>query len=99
MECVIAGWAQDNNGGRLSAFGVFSVTEVTNGANHRANPLIFTITLPNPEEAVASNFAVPSTGTAGEANQFFAAHVAGFFDGEASHWIGGSTPHLPEPGT
>lgn len=94
-----AHWSQDNTVERLSAFGGFSVTEGTHGANHRANPLVFTITLPNPEEAIASNFAVPSTGTAGEGNQFFAAHVAGFIDGEASHWISGSAPHLPEPGT
>lgn len=91
-------WSQDDNGGVISGFGDFTVSEDTTGA-HRQDPLVFTITLPTPAEAIASNFAVLSQGNAGEGNQFFAAHVAGFSNG-GSHFIGGSTPWtiVPEPG-
>ncbi|NLX04027.1 MAG: hypothetical protein GXY33_02665 [Phycisphaerae bacterium] len=100
------GWSQDDNGGNMDGFGRFMVTEDGTG-NSRQNPLIFTITLPDPAQAVAMNFAADSTGTAGEGNVFFAAHVAGFNSEEnlvdpnapsaGSHFIGGSTP-VPAPG-
>lgn len=94
-------WSQDDGGGQLSAFGKFSVSEQTSGANNRKNPLVFTITLPTPSEAIAQNFAVVSSGNAGEGNQFFAAHVAGFSNGPGSHYVAGSTVGntVPEPAT
>ena len=77
---------------RLSGFGSFMVTEDGNG-NSRQDPLIFTFTLPTASEAIASNFAVLSSGNAGQGNVFFAAHVADFEkvgSEEDSHFIGGS---------
>jgi len=87
-----------DNSGNMDGFGDFLVTADGTGGS-RQDPLIFDMTLTIPSEAVASNFAVLSTGTAGEGNVFFSAHVAGFDDGDdnESHFIGGSTV-IPAPG-
>jgi hypothetical protein len=89
------GWSQGS--GNEDGFGSFQVTADATGGT-RQDPLIFDITLSTMGDAIASNFAVLSTGTAGEGNVFFAAHVAGF-DGDCadSHYIGGSTV-IPAPG-
>ncbi len=92
-------WSQDTSL-NLSGFGRFDLAELTSGANNRTPVLEFTITLPNPAEAVAGNFAVASCGNAGEGNTYFVAHVAGFGNGPGSHYIGGSEevhPNVPEP--
>ena len=85
---------------QIDGFGRFMVTDDTTG-QYRKDPLIFSIGLPTVvADAVASNFAVLSTGTAGEGNVFFVAHVAGFtVEGSTytSHMIGGSTV-IPAPG-
>ena len=98
------GWTADTDGGTMDGFSFFLVTADGRGGS-RQDPLIFDITLPTFAEAVASNFAVLSTGTAGEGNVFFSAHVAGFSSGVLdehdneieSHFIGGSTV-IPAPG-
>jgi hypothetical protein len=94
------GWSQSVNQ-YLDSFGIFKVEESGTG-NTRKDPLVFTITLPTVSEAVASNFAVLSTGPAGDGHVFFAAHIAGFtqtgYPGVTSHWVGGLTP-IPEPMT
>jgi len=91
------GWSQGT--GKMDGFGTFLVRESGSGGT-RQDPLVFTITLPTHSEAEAGNFAVASTGTAGEGHVFFAPHVAGFnLDGgdlPTSHYIGGSTP-VPVP--
>lgn len=91
-------WTADTDGGTMDGFSFFLVTADGTG-DSRQNPLTFDITLPTASEAVASNFAVLSTGQAGEGNVFFAAHVAGFdgADDNDSHFIGGSTI-IPAPG-
>ncbi|UCE98836.1 MAG: hypothetical protein JSV82_06510 [Planctomycetota bacterium] len=89
-------WSVDTDGGVLDGFGVFLVTTDGTGGS-RQDPLTFVITLPTASEAIASNFAVLSTGTAGEGNVFFSAHVAGFELDPGSHFIGGSTA-IPAPG-
>lgn len=91
-------WSQNSSGGNLDGFGSFMVHENTAGANNRLPQLVFTITLPTASEAIASNFAVSSSGVAGQGNVFFAAHVAGFSNAVAtSHFIGGSEV-VPAPG-
>lgn len=89
------GWRQRDNGGNRAGFGRFLVIE--HGPGHRQNPLFFTITLPDPSEAIADNFAVESTGNTDQATVFFAAHIAGFANNPGSHWAGGSTI-VPDPG-
>ena len=87
------GWAiktQQN----ISAFGVFQVMLAGNG-HDRQNPLNFDIYLPTVSEAIASNFAVPSTGTAGETNTCFTAHITDFSvtaSAVTSHYVGGCKP-------
>ena len=96
-----SGWTYDG-GGTQDGFGYFMLTSSGTGSS-RQDPLTFDIQLPTSyySEAVASNFAVLSTGTNGQGNVFFAAHVAGFetgFEtGDQSHWIGGSD-FIPVPG-
>ena len=90
-----AAWSTDTDGGQVDGFGYFLVTADGTGSS-RQDPLTFDITLPTASEAVASNFAVFSTGTAGQGHVFFVAHVAGFGGSEDnSHWIGGP---IPAPG-
>ena len=91
------GHSFDKNVG--GGFGKFEIKTDGTGSS-RQDPLIFDITLPTEGDAVASNFAVLSTG--GD-SQFFAAHVAGFTvqgSGFTSHFIGGGTgvPTIPAPG-
>jgi len=95
------GWDFDG-AGTQDGFGYFMLTSSGSGS-YRKDPLIFDISLPTPSEAIASNFAVLSTGQAGQGNVFFVAHVAGFssgvFDDDGkeieSHFIGGP---IPAPG-
>jgi len=86
-----------HSSGNENGFGSFDVKDNGTGSS-RQDPLIFSIGLPTTvADAVASNFAVLSTGNAGQGNVFFAAHVAGFDGiGADSHFIGG-TP-IPAPG-
>jgi len=95
-----AGWSLNENR-NLSEFGRFSVRIKGTGST-RHDPLIFDIKLPTAGEAIASNFAVPST-----ENVLYAAHVAGFASGVIGedgkeiegHWIAGGPPtHSPAPG-
>ena len=97
-----AGWSL-NESRNLSEFGHFSVRIKGTGST-RHDPLIFDIKLPTAGEAIASNFAVPST-----ENVLYAAHVAGFASGVIGedgkeiegHWIAGGSPtvtHTPAPG-
>jgi hypothetical protein len=88
-----SGWKQTSDQ-TLSGFGDFMVMEKGVG-NSRQDPLIFTLTLPTPSEAVVSNFAVLSTGNASEGNVLFAAHAAGFENDPTSHYMGGSTLVVP----
>jgi len=80
----------------MDGFGNFMVT-VSGTGSSRQDPLIFGMFLPTAIEAIASNFAVLSSGTAGQGNVFFAAHVAGFTNDPGSHFIGGSDI-IPAPG-
>ena len=83
----------------IDGFGDFLLMVKQGSHGLRQDPLIFDISLPTGEEdeAVASNFAVLSTGSAGEGYVFFVAHVAGYSLNPGSHFIGGSTP-VPAPG-
>lgn len=97
VKSLPSGWTQNDNGGYEDGFGSFTITEDGSGSS-RQDPLIFSITIPSAGEAIASNFAVLSTGNAGQGNVYFAAHVAGFSNDLAqSHYIGGSNP-IPVPG-
>jgi hypothetical protein len=83
----------------LSEFGLFLVKEQGTGST-RQDPLMFTLTLDTFSQAVAGNFAFGSDGGTGE---FFAAHIAGINQGDGegdigSHWVSGSSPHVPAPG-
>jgi len=89
-------WTQEG-AGNLDGFGLFLVRETTAGASDRLTQLVFSITLPNADEAIVDNFAVNSGGTAGEGNTYFAAHVAGFANGPGSHYIAGGAV-VPAPG-
>ncbi len=87
-------------------FGLFDVEVKTpqsmgGGIDRQTPTLMFTIAGVGGD--VPSNYAVLSTGTAGEGNVFFAAHVAGFmnqdliYEGEVtSAFFGGSAP-VPLP--
>jgi len=92
------GWTATGDS-QMDGFGWF--LERVDGPGSRQDPLVFDITLKAGDEAqaIASNFAVLSTGTADERYVFFSAHVAGFDDGDGneSHFIGGSTV-IPAPG-
>jgi len=89
-----ANWTYDVNR-HVDGFGDFEILDSGDGQS-RKDPLIFSITLQTTSEAVASNFAVLSSGNASQGNVFFVAHVAGF-NGIESHYIGGSTV-IPAPG-
>lgn len=94
-----------NGAGNMDGFGLF-LERLEGTGSTRQDPLVFDITLKagDEAEAVASNFAVLSTGYAGEGNAFFAAHIAGFASGVydeygyeiKSNYIGGSSA-VPEP--
>jgi len=89
-----ANWTYDVDR-HVDGFGDFEILDSGDGQS-RKDPLTFSITLPTVADAVASNFAVLSTGKATQGNVFFVAHVAGF-KGIESHYIGGSTV-IPAPG-
>jgi hypothetical protein len=87
--------------GRMDGFGVYLATPEGDG-DSRQDPLWFRITLPDIDEAVADNFAALPSGTAGEGDFFFSAHVAGIAaaGGVGSHFVAGSreVPIVPAPG-
>ena len=63
----------------------------------RTDLLTFAFLIPDADHAVASNFAVLSSGVAGQGNVFFAALVGGFGTEPGSHFLGGSGA-VPAPG-
>jgi len=93
-------WKQDS--GQFDGFGNFQVQESGKG-NSRVERLSFTITLPNgyQKQAIASNFAVLSSGNNGQDKVYFSAHIAGFKNNPGSHYVGGYTvaTSVPEPAT
>lgn len=82
--------------GNMDGFGGFTVRPDTSGANNRIPVLTFSIVGISGD--VITDYIMPSSGNAGQGNQFFAAHVAGFNDGygNSSAFFGGSTP-VPVP--
>ena len=96
IESLPTGWSETENK-NISEFGRFYIKEQGTGST-RQDPLVFTLTLDDPSQAIASNFAVFSTNTSTPA--LFAAHVAGFdspIDGIGSHWVAAIQP-VPAPG-
>ena len=75
----------------LDGFGEFVVALAGTGSTRQSPTLTFFIT--GVAGDTPSDYAVLSSGTAGEGNQFFAAHVAGFNDTASaeSAFFGGST--------
>ncbi|MFO0838810.1 MAG: hypothetical protein U1D55_09810 [Phycisphaerae bacterium] len=93
-----SGWRVLSNGASsIGGFGNF-VQLQRSGRGSAMAPLTFFIDLPNAGQALASNFALNSSG----ASTFFAAHVSGFdASGIHDHYIGGSTlvsAPVPAPG-
>ena len=98
-------WSVQTNSSQ-NGFGKFELVPQANGANNRVTELTFSL------EPVSSggastidqnlfDYLVLSSGTAGEGNQFFAAHAAGFtISGSpvTSAFFGGTTP-VPLPAT
>lgn len=77
---------------QLDGFGRFEISVETTGSGRRA-PLTFQLV--NSGLSLAS-FAEASSGNAGQGNQFFAAHIAGFnLSGTTSGYFAGSTPVPP----
>ncbi len=68
--------------GNMDGFGGFSFREDTNGANNRIDPLTFSITGITGD--TFADYVGSSSGNAGEGNALFAAHVAGFDDGNGN---------------
>jgi len=68
--------------GNMDGFGGFSFREDTNGANNRVDPLTFSIT--GIMGDTIGDYIGLSTGNAGQGNALFAAHVAGFADGQGN---------------
>lgn len=93
-----SGWGTSLNTNQ-DGFGNFDFVESGTGSN-RADPLGFRIT--GILGDTVSDYAVLSSGNAGEGNVFFAAHVTGFMDVDpgagtiTSAYFGGSTP-VPVP--
>ena len=77
--------------GVMDGFGEFELAAVGDGTNRQSPTLTFFIT--GVAGDTPGDYAGPSTGTAGEGNQFFAAHVAGFNTTAPveSAFFGGST--------
>jgi len=82
--------------GNMDGFGGFSVRPDTNGAATRVSTLTFSIVGITGD--TINSYANLSTGTAGQGNTFFAAHVAGLTNDPnvTSGYFGGSTP-VPVP--
>jgi hypothetical protein len=90
-----------------NGFGQFDLIPQTNGANNRVSELTFALTpvASGGAKTIDQNlfdYIVLSGGHAGEGNEYFAAHVAGFTiknSGVTSAYFGGTTPvPLPETG-
>ena len=95
-----SGW-NVNLGMNLDGFGNFNFVESGTGST-RVEPLTFSIT--GIAGDTPMSYVLLSTGTAGQGNVFFAAHVAGFNDVDpgtgviTSAYFGGSIP-VPLPAT
>lgn len=91
-----SGWVGNVNPppNTIDGFGKFDIA-VSNGGSNRLTTLTFSIDVAG--DAI-SDYVELSSGTAGQGNVFFAAHVAGFDDGQGntSAYFGGSTP-VPVP--
>lgn len=99
-------WTVQTNANQ-NGFGKFELIPQTNGANNRVTDLTFSLVPVTSGGASTidqnlSDYLVLSSGTAGEGNQFFAAHVAGLKINNSqvtSAYFGGTTPvPLPETG-
>jgi len=94
------GWSKSINTNQ-DGFGNFELVDSGTGSN-RQNPTL-TFYISGIAGDVVADYAVLSTGNAGQANTFFAAHVAGFLDQDpgpdelSSAFFGGSTPVVPVP--
>lgn len=86
---VPAGWSIDlPPPSQLDGFGAFDYVISDGGAN-RQDPLVFSIDF---DGDIFADYVGPSSGTAGQGNAWFAAHVAGFvIEGSevSSAWFGG----------
>lgn len=83
--------------GNMDGFGKFELRTDTNGSAQRLATLDFSIT--GIAGDVISDYVMLSSGNAGQGNEFFAAHVAGFnANGATSAFFAGSTP-VPLPAT
>lgn len=81
--------------GNMDGFGKFELRTDTNGSANRVPTLNFSITGITGDTLL--DYVMLSTGNAGQGNEFFAAHVAGFnADGVTSAYFAGSTP-VPLP--
>lgn len=95
-----SGWGKSANMNQ-DGFGNFELVDSGSGSN-RQNPTL-TFYISGIAGDTPANYVALSSGTAGQGNQFFAAHVAGFLDqdpgaGElTSAYFGGSTV-VPLPG-
>ena len=94
------GWSA-GTGNNQDGFGNFELVDSGTGSN-RQNPTLTFYVSGVAGDAVA-DYAVVSSGTAGQGNVFFAAHVAGFLDQDpganelSSAYFGGSTQVVPVP--
>lgn len=90
-----ANWTVNTNSNQ-DGFGRFELIPQTNGAGSRVSPtLLFSVAGITGD--TINDYLVLSTNNAGQGNQIFAAHVAGFADlpslnGTTSAYFGGSTP-------
>ena len=95
-----SGWSF-NGANNQDGFGSYAQTFSGSGSS-RVDPLVITISSQSLAAFLSS--LSPSSGTAGQGNFLFAAHVAGFNDLDpganelTSAWFAGSTP-VPEPST
>ncbi len=81
--------------GNMDGFGKFTLRTDTNGSANRLPVLNFSITGVTGD--VIADYIMLSSGNAGQGNEFFAAHVAGFnVNGTTSAYFAGSTP-VPLP--
>ena len=90
IDGLPTGWSAGDDA-QLDGFGEFDVAVFGTGSNRQSPTLTFFIT--GVDGDTPSTYATLSDPTAGEGNQFFAAHVAGFDQsvGDESAWFGGTT--------
>lgn len=95
-----SGWTVSLNN-NLDGFGKFELIESGDGSS-RVSPLL-TFYVTNVAGDSPDDYAVLSTGNAGQGNVFFGTHVAGFLDQDpgagdvTSAFFGGSTAIIPVP--